>query len=156
MKYCKKLDRGFTLIELIVVIAIVGVLVAIAIPSYNSYVKKGRRADAQAGLMALAQAMERVRTDKGSYAWANGDTNDIAGATAPSIYPSQLPVDGTVKFYNLKVNAANIDSYEIEAIAINSQVGDGNLSLSSTGFKRWDRENNDYTDGTDDCWASSC
>ncbi|MCP4091353.1 MAG: prepilin-type N-terminal cleavage/methylation domain-containing protein, partial [Gammaproteobacteria bacterium] len=55
-------SRGFTLIELMIVVAIVGILAAIAYPSYQEQVRKSRRADANGALLGLANAMQRHAT----------------------------------------------------------------------------------------------
>jgi type IV pilus assembly protein PilE len=60
--------QGFTLIELMTVIAIVGILVAIALPSYHESVRKGRRGQAKSDLVELAQRAERFRTVNNTYA----------------------------------------------------------------------------------------
>lgn len=65
--------RGFTLIEVIIVMAILAILAAIAIPNYTEYVQRGRRADAKAALLQLAQWQERRRTETNAYATANAD-----------------------------------------------------------------------------------
>ena len=62
-----KLQRGFTLIELMIVIVVIGVLVAIGLPSYNNSVTRSVRADAQSALMGFAQAMERHFQQNYSY-----------------------------------------------------------------------------------------
>lgn len=62
-----KANNGFTLLELVIVIAMVAVLAAIAIPAYGEYVKKSRRADGQAGLMSELQAQERLFSGSGTY-----------------------------------------------------------------------------------------
>ena len=62
-----KTHRGFTLIEVMIVVAIVGILSAIALPSYNEYIRRGHRADARAGLLQAQQWMERAATATGSY-----------------------------------------------------------------------------------------
>ena len=59
--------RGFTLIELMIVVAVVAILAAIAYPSYQEQVRKGRRADAMAQMMTLAQAYERFYTSNNIY-----------------------------------------------------------------------------------------
>jgi type IV pilus assembly protein PilE len=64
-------QRGVTLIELMVVVAIIGMLAAIAMPSYNSYIRKSRRADAKVGLTSLAQQYERCYTRYNKYTSAN-------------------------------------------------------------------------------------
>ena len=58
--------RGFTLIELMIVVAVIAVLAAIAYPSYQDSVRKGRRGEAKSELVTLAQARERCFTEKGT------------------------------------------------------------------------------------------
>jgi type IV pilus assembly protein PilE len=59
---------GFTLIELMIVVAVIGILGAIAYPAYTDQVRKGRRAEARAGLMNLLQQQERFMTQRNTYA----------------------------------------------------------------------------------------
>ena len=76
---------GFTLIEVMIVVAIVAILAAIALPSYNEYIRRGHRADARAGLLQAQQWLERA-------------------ATATGVYPTSLPAsltwsgDGTKRY----------------------------------------------------------
>lgn len=71
---------GFTLIELIIALAVVGILAAIALPSYLESVRKGRRADAIAALQQVAQAQERHRADNMTY---TTDMSLLGGSTSP-------------------------------------------------------------------------
>ncbi len=80
--------RGFTLVEVLIVVVIIGVLMAIAIPSYQQYVLRTYRSDAEANLQAFAQAMERYYLNENSYEDA------IEGTT----YPDQSPVEGTAQY----------------------------------------------------------
>ena len=67
IRHPRKAQRGFTLIELMIVVAIVGILSAIAYPSYAEYVRRGHRADARAGLLQAQQWLERASTATGVY-----------------------------------------------------------------------------------------
>jgi len=87
-------SSGFTLIELMIVVAIVGILAAIALPSYQDSVRKGRRGDAKGELMRLAQAEEKWRVTHTSY----GSLVNLGGATASSYYNFAVPTNTATAF----------------------------------------------------------
>jgi type IV pilus assembly protein PilE len=136
---------GFTLIELMIVVAILGILAAIAIPSYQDSVRKSRRADAKGALMGLANAMERHFTTTNSYLGAAGTNATPADTGAPRIYAPKSPVDGSPKYYNLTINTATASTYILYAAPITTAAsGDsiaqkndkcGTLTLSNTGVR---------------------
>ena len=84
--------RGFTLIEVMITVAIMGILVSVALPSYNAQVVRTRRATASACLMELAQYMERVYTSNLRY-----DTNNGAATDLPAT-PCRSELTGTYSF----------------------------------------------------------
>jgi type IV pilus assembly protein PilE len=140
-------QQGFTLIELMAVVAIVGILAAIAIPSYQESVRKSRRADAEGALLNFTNAMERHFTVNNSYCDAGGaggantcfpgiaDTgvNDT-GTPLGSIY---APPGQTAQYYNFIIFSATANTYQLQAIPINGQATDkcGTLITDETGTK---------------------
>jgi type IV pilus assembly protein PilE len=148
-------DKGFSLIELMIVIAIVAVLASIAMPAYQDQMDGGRRADGKAALMAFAQAMERSFTEEGTYAKADGDDADETAATSPTIFATQAPISGATKSYNLQIMSADSTNYVLRATPINAQADDGALEITSTGIMRWDRDDDGFG-SSDNCWERSC
>ena len=127
-------NRGFTLIELMVVLAIVGILVAVAYPSYQSQMVRTRRTDAEAALTGLANALERFYLANNTYI---GATANADGTGTPTIYATKSPIDGTTKFYDLTISACAQNTYTLRAtpVAGGPQANDGNLELTSAGAK---------------------
>ncbi|MGZ8157572.1 MAG: type IV pilin protein [Methylobacter sp.] len=136
--------RGFTLLELMIAVAIVGLLAAIAVPSYRAYITAGKRAEAQGALVAFANAMEQWRLQNGNYCDAGGaggaNTCGVAGTNdtgSPSIFSTVVPISGGTTTYNLTISAMDAagSTYTLTATATGAQTADGNLSLTSTGTK---------------------
>lgn len=148
-----KYRSGMTLIEVMVVVVIVGILAAIAYPSYLNQVRTSRRADAQQALMSLASAMERHHSQNLSYAGAA----DGGGNTgAPAIFPDEAPLDGDRKYYDLRITAASVNDYTLQAQPKNDQAGDGLLQITADGTRGWDRDGNGSIAASEQCWSRQC
>ncbi|MFW5329266.1 type IV pilin protein [Hydrogenophaga sp. ZJX-1] len=115
--------KGFTLIELMIVVAVVAILSAIAIPSYDAYIRRTHRANAKSALMQVAQWMERAATAQGSY--------PLTAAVPAGL----LNVEGNR--YALTVVSANGTSYTLTATTQGPQASDecGNFTLTQAGTR---------------------
>ena len=89
------LRRGFTLIELVIVVAVIGVLALIAYPGFQDSVRKSRRADAMAGLMRLQQLQERYRGNAPAYASAVASMAAMGATDSSPERHYTLSIDGT-------------------------------------------------------------
>jgi type IV pilus assembly protein PilE len=118
-------SRGFTLIELVVTMAIVAILVMIAVPTYTNSVTKGRRSDGQTALLDAMARQERYFTERNTYTTTLADAK--ISATAPS------------GFYTLSAAACSGSTIDacvtMTATPTGAQASDGALTLNSRGQK---------------------
>jgi type IV pilus assembly protein PilE len=119
-------NGGFTLIEVMIVVAIIGILSAIAMPLYSQYVQNARRAEARAMLMENAQYMQRFYTQNGSYA-KTLDNNAPALPNTANTY------------YDFSNDTANLSTttYTLQAVPKGTMSTDkcGTLTLTNTGVR---------------------
>lgn len=120
--------KGFTLIELMIVVAVIAVLAAIAYPSYTAQVRKSKRAAAKAEMVEYAQRAERQHTLNNSYAGFRFVENN--GTTIAS------PRDGSSAMYQVSVTG-NATTFTITAVPQGDQAKDpcGTLTVNQAGVK---------------------
>jgi type IV pilus assembly protein PilE len=130
--------RGFTLIEMMIVLVVISLLSAIAYPSYASQVAKGRRADAKQALVELAQRLERFYSERATFAGATlGGASGIYGTTS------------TGGYYTLSIVTQSASGYTIAATPRGAQTGD------ACGSFRYDQAGNKTVTSSlpaSDCW----
>ena len=122
----RKMSKGFTLIELMVTVATIGILAAIALPNYTQYITRSNRAAAQAEMLAIANKEEQFLLSNRVYTDAAGIT--LSGYSLPSQVSSKYT-------FAVTVGAGTVPSYTITFTPTGSQLSDGTLTLDNTGNK---------------------
>ncbi len=136
--------RGFTLVELMVVVAIVGILAAVALPSYRTHVVRAARVEAQTELLELAGMQEKIFLNSNNYAFSvtaaydgtsAGGLGRSSGKTKDGRYDLTL-VDGCA---TLTAMAAAAQTFVLAARPVvgGTQEGDGNICISESGQRLW-------------------
>lgn len=128
-----KKNKGFTLIEVMIVVAIIGILAAISYPSYQEYVNRGNRAEGQAFLHDIAARQERFFSQNNSYITAASDVARLGGRATSETGRYDLTISGD-------------DRYTLTASPTFADPRCGNLILTAVGVKSVSSGDADY------CW----
>jgi type IV pilus assembly protein PilE len=123
---------GFTLVELMIAVAILAIIAAVAMPIYNQYSQRTFRAEAQADLLNCAQGMERLAAANFNY---NGG---VAALAAGTLCDPRSVAQGR---YTITFDLADppLDGFRLIAAPIGMMDGTGALTYDSTGARTWDR-----------------
>jgi type IV pilus assembly protein PilE len=120
--------RGFTLIELMIVVAIIAIIAAVALPSYFGSVRKSRRADAIARISQVQQAQERWRANNATY-------GTLANAGVPSTvaggYYTLSVANNTAVAYDVVAQASGAQVSDTNCVFMRAQYASGTITLSS-------------------------
>lgn len=123
--------KGFSLVELLIVVVIIGILSAIAYPVYTNYITEARRSEGKAALLNLSAQMERYFSTNNTYATAT-----IATGGSTDVLTSDKTENG---WYQLEITAKGPSTFTITAKPLNEQASQdstcGSLSLTNLGAK---------------------
>ena len=121
--------RGFSLIELMITVAIVALLAAIALPSYNNSVRKAKRMDAKIALLDMASRQERFFSTNNTY-------TNVAANLGYTTLPASVPGSGTTT-YEISVSSATAGAYILLATPKTDQLKDscGSYSINQLGVQ---------------------
>lgn len=130
--------RGFTLVEVLVVMAILALLTAVALPNYTAYIQRSARSQARGQLLEAAQWVERQRTQFGRY------DNPLAAGTQTlplglQCSPTNATGAGTCRDYTLSFLAVNVATFTLQAVPVagGPMATDGcaNFQVDQTGLR---------------------
>ncbi|MDD2928595.1 MAG: type IV pilin protein [Sideroxydans sp.] len=136
-----KQQNGFTLVELMIVVVIVGILASVALPAYQDYVIRGKLSEATSGLADARVKMEQHFQDNRKYGDAGG-----------TVCPTAIPASST--HFNYTCSTPSTDTYVITAIGI-SPLNDFSFTIDETNTKRTTSLRTGWGSTPANCWITS-
>jgi len=131
--FVRKSAVGFSLIELLVVLVIVGIVSAIALPNYRQHIQRGHRAEAAGALLEAQHFMERYYSAHGRY---DGTAQEPGKPPELPLRLQGIPAGADLR-YQLSLESTTVNAYELRAEPVGSMADDkcGTLTLNQTGLK---------------------
>jgi len=138
-----RVPRGFTLIELMIAVVVIGILTGVAVANYSYQVAKSRRADAKSALLDLAARQERFFTTNNTY-------TNVAANLGYAALPASIPGGTAAATYTLTITAATATSFSAQAARNGAQATDncGDYTIDDRGVQA----NVNNTLATAQCW----
>ena len=159
MAYLKN-SKGFTLIELMIVVAVIGLLASIALPSYNAYILRSHRSEAKNYLQAVSQRLEQNYTLSGRYdkTQQGGDVDNAwIGGMGMNVVPPGGPARYNISFAAAVSPATNPTqgSFRLQAVPVGAQAADtcGILLINQQNIKGANDVLDNRAQATLDCWG---
>ena len=148
-------QKGFTLMEVMITLVIIAILAAIAYPSYQNSLRKGRRADGKNAMLQTVANIERYYNEHNTYDFSAGG---LCGSTPVICVGSCSAATSTGvctspdRYYTIAASNLASTTFTLEATPQGGQVGDGKLYIDQTGLKKQDANNNGTYDSGESVW----